>query len=229
MNASPGSSSAKRLRHSWLFELGRNSTVLMFGILIQHEICRRGATLSLNDFVRKIQFGDNVEDWKEKLETAREWRNALLADEMFTENLFVSTLGTGFLDELKTKLKESFQNAAEAFVFFDRSCSSVLTESEWKIGLKRLGVETGVKHLMMVLDSHSRDGKVDEIEFRNVFAWHRYHTHPTQIFTYTHTHTQAHAPPHTQHRYLHTHTQTHALARLLIHSPLLNVSHFDVI
>ena len=140
--------------------------------LSSSNLAGRGATLNLNDFVRKIRFGDNVENWKEKLEVAREWRNALLQDEHFKETQYVSTMGTGFLDELKSTLKAKFGNAAEAFVFFDRTCCGVLTEAAWRVGLKRLGVDINVKHLMMVLDGNCADGKVDEVEFREMFAWH---------------------------------------------------------
>ena len=138
------------------------------------KLAGRGATLNLNDFVRKIRFGDNLEDWKEKLKAAREWRNSLLAEELFQENQYVSSLGTDFLDELKEKLQDKFENAAEAFVFFDRGCCGVLTENEWKIGLRRLGLSLNVKHLMMVLDGGggASDGRIDEQEFTKIFAWH---------------------------------------------------------
>jgi hypothetical protein len=138
------------------------------------KLAGRGATLTLNDFVRNIRFGDNLEDWKQKLEAAREWRNNLLAEESFQEKLYVTSLGTGFLDELKAKMQEKFDNAAEAFVFFDRGCCGFLTENEWKIGIRRLGLMLNVNHLMMVLDGDggTSDGRIDEEEFTKTFAWH---------------------------------------------------------
>ena len=140
--------------------------------LSSSKLAGRGATLNLNDFVRKIRFGDTVENWKEKLEAAREWRNALLEDERYKENNFVRSLGTGFLDELKARLQEKFENAAEAFVFLDVACSGILTETQWKIGLRRLGVNINVRHLIMVLDGECGDGSTDEEEFTRLFAWH---------------------------------------------------------
>jgi hypothetical protein len=140
--------------------------------LSSSQLAGRGATLNLNDFVRKIIFGDTLENWKVKLEEARKWRDSLLAQELFDENKFVSEMAAGFLDELKAALKEKFENAAEAFVFFDRTCTGVLTEAHWHIGLKRIGVTLNVKHLMMVIDDNCADGRVDEAEFKVIFSWH---------------------------------------------------------
>jgi hypothetical protein len=140
--------------------------------LSSSKLAGRGATMNLNDFVRTIRFGDTVENWKEKLEAAREWRNALLAEMNFKENNDITAVGTGFLNELKARLQEKFENAAEAFVFLDVSCSNVLTETQWRIGLRRLGVDMNVRHLIMVLDGAGGDGSTDEQEFTRLFAWH---------------------------------------------------------
>ena len=143
--------------------------------LTSSTLAGRGATVSIHDFFRRIRFGDSVEDWKRKLEIARAWRNKLLSEALFQENLYISGLGTEFLGELKECLEKTFENAAEAFVFFDKSCAGQITEAAWGIGLRRLGLHINVKHLLMVLDGSkgsASDGIVDEYEFRAFFAWH---------------------------------------------------------
>ena len=142
--------------------------------LSRTQVAGRGTTLSLNDFVCKISFGDTVEDWQKKLEVARKERNKMLEEEISRENNVISSRGTEFLGELKACLQTKFENAAEAFVFFDRGCKGVLSEVDWKIGLRRLGLHLNVRHLLMVLDGNGSvcDGKIDEGEFLRFFAWH---------------------------------------------------------
>eukprot|EP00961_Rhodomonas_salina_P239313 3232963-Rhodomonas_salina.3 len=76
------------------------------------------------------------------------------------------------MGQLQEKLKEIFNNSAEAFVFCDASGNGMLSETELQRVLKKFEAPEGwTTELMWAMDTDVRDGVVDAREFVKYLAY----------------------------------------------------------